>query len=241
MEKKKTRKNRKAYGPKNRPEGNNFSKSKKTGGRRQEAEGRTPARKVTVKPGPMLYPLPSVMVSCGTMENSNIITVGWTGIVNTDPPMTYVSIRKSRFSHQIIRETGEFVINLTSADLTRWCDYCGVKSGRNVDKFKETGLTKEKCQVVRAPMIAESPLNLECVVKEVKELPSHDMFLAEIVSVHIDERLIDEKGKYQFENMDLTAYCHGEYFSLNRKPLGFFGYSVMKPKTRKKLKGKRRP
>ena len=139
MEKKKTRKNRKSYGPKNRPEGNNFSKSKKTGGKRQEAEGRTPARKVTVKPGPMLYPLPSVMVSCGTMENSNIITVGWTGIVNTDPPMTYVSIRKSRFSHQIIRETGEFVINLTSADLTRWCDYCGVKSGRNVDKFKETG------------------------------------------------------------------------------------------------------
>ena len=136
MEKKKTRKNRKSYGPKNRPEGNNFSKSKKTGGRRQEAEGRTPDRKVTVKPGPMLYPLPSVMVSCGTMENSNIITVGWTGIVNTDPPMTYVSIRKSRFSHQIIRETGEFVINLTSADLTRWCDYCGVKSGRNVDKFK---------------------------------------------------------------------------------------------------------
>lgn len=241
MEKKKTRKNRKSYGPKNRPEGNNFSKSKKTGGKRQEAEGRTPARKVTVKPGPMLYPLPSVMVSCGTMENSNIITVGWTGIVNTDPPMTYVSIRKSRFSHQIIRETGEFVINLTSADLTRWCDYCGVKSGRNVDKFKETGLTKEKCQVVRAPMIAESPLSLECVVKEVKELPSHDMFLAEIVSVHIDERLIDEKGKYQFERMNLTAYCHGEYFSLNRKHLGFFGYSVMKPKTRKKLKGKRRP
>lgn len=192
-------------------------------------------KKTEVKPGPMLYPLPPVMVSCGTMDESNILTVAWTGIVNSDPPMTYISVRKSRYSHHIIEERKEFVINLTSRELTKACDLCGVRSGRDMDKFEAAGLTKEAASHVDAPMIADSPISLECVVKGVTELPSHDMFLAEIVAVHIDEELISDEGRYKVEDMDLVSYCHGEYLPVGRKPLGFFGYSIMKPKTRKKL------
>lgn len=191
-------------------------------------------KKISSKPGPMLYPLPAVMVSCGDMEDSNIITIAWTGIVNSNPPMTYVSVQKSRFSHDIILNNGEFVINLVNEDLTKAMDYCGVKSGRDVDKFKETGLTKEPADIVKAPLIAESPVCLECKVLEMKELPSHDMFLAEIVAVHIAEEAVDEKGAYDFAGMHLTAFNHGKYYGVESKPQGFFGYSIMKRKTAKK-------
>lgn len=203
--------------------------------RNTETETPRARKKTEVKPGPMLYPLPPVMVSCGTMEESNILTVAWTGIVNSDPPMTYISVRKSRYSHHIIEERKEFVINLTSRELTKACDLCGVRSGRDMDKFEAAGLTKEAASHVDAPMIAESPISLECVVKGVTELPSHDMFLAEIVAVHIDEELISAEGRYKVEDMDLVSYCHGEYLPVGHRPLGFFGYSIMKPKTRKKL------
>ena len=144
----------------------------------------------------MTAPLPAVMVSCGDMENSNILTIAWTGIINSHPPITYVSVRKERFSHRIISETGEFVINLTTDDLAGAMDFCGVKSGRDTDKFRHLGLTREQGDVVAAPLIAESPVNLECRVIEVKEFPTHDMFIAEIVSVHIDERFVDENGAF---------------------------------------------
>ena len=191
-------------------------------------------KKINAKPGPMLYPLPAVMVSCGDMDNSNIITIAWTGIVNSNPPMTYVSIMKSRHSHDIIEKSGEFVINLVNEDLTKAMDYCGVKSGRDVDKFEEMGLTKELGDVVKVPMIAESPVCLECKLTEVKELPSHDMFLAEIVAVHISEESVDEKGAYDFAGMHLTAFNHGKYYGVEKKEQGFFGYSIMKKKTAKK-------
>ncbi|MBQ6621453.1 MAG: flavin reductase family protein [Mogibacterium sp.] len=179
----------------------------------------------------MLYPIPAVMVSCGDMEQSNILTIAWTGILNSVPPMTYISVRKSRYSHDIIRDSGEFVINLVTEDLARACDYCGVRSGASEDKFREAGLTKAAGEQVSAPMIAESPVNLECRVFEVKELPSHDVFMAEIVAVHVREDLVDEKGAYHFERLDLVSYNHGHYYRVERKSLGRFGFSVMKPKT----------
>ena len=190
--------------------------------------------KISSKPGPLTAPLPAVMVSCGDMETSNIVTVAWTGIINTHPPITYISVRKQRFSHDIIAEKGEFVINLTTTDLVRAMDYCGVKSGRNVDKFAEMHLTREAGDEVSAPMIAESPVNLECKVLEVKEFPTHDMFIAEIVAVHIDEKYVSEDGAYDYGAMDLAAFSHGKYYRLRPQELGFFGYSVMKPKTAKK-------
>ncbi len=196
-------------------------------------------KKISSKPGPMLYPLPAVMVSCGDMEDSNIITIAWTGIVNSDPPMTYVSVKKSRYSHDIILDKGEFVINLVNEDLTKVMDYCGVKSGRDVDKFKEMGLTKEAADIVRAPLIAESPVCLECKVVEVKELPSHDMFLAEIVAVHIAEDAVDANGAYDFAGMHLTAFNHGKYYGVEDRTQGFFGYSIMKRKTAKKKASKK--
>lgn len=190
--------------------------------------------KMKSKPGPMLAPVPAVMVSCGIMQKSNIITIAWTGIINSDPPMTYVSVKKSRYSHDIIEETGEFVINLVTADLAEKMDFCGVRSGRDVDKFEKLGLTCESGDEVEAPMIAESPVNIECRVKDIVRLPSHDMFIAEIVSAHIDERFVDEKGAYDFGSMDLVAFNHGKYYRLMPEELGFFGYSVMKPKTAKR-------
>ncbi|MBK5253798.1 MAG: flavin reductase family protein [Peptostreptococcaceae bacterium] len=194
-----------------------------------------PKKKVSIKPGPMLYPLPAVMVTVGDMEENNIITIAWTGIINTSPPMTYISVKKSRHSHDILSRSREFVINLTTEKTVKATDYVGVKSGRDVDKFKEMSLTPIKADIVKAPMIEEAPINLECKVFEIKELPSHDMFLAEIVAVHIDEDLIDEKGKYCFEDAGLIAFNHGSYYKLSNRKIGGFGYSIMKNKTKKKL------
>ena len=194
--------------------------------------------KIRVKEGPMLYPLPVVMATVGDINESNIITIAWTGIINSNPPMTYISVRKNRYSHDILVENMEFTINLTSEDLVKAMDYCGVNTGKEVNKFKEMKLTKVPADEVKAPLIKESPINLECKVFEIKELPSHDMFLAEIVAVHIDEELIDEKGKYWLEKADLIAFNHGGYYRVNNKPLGRFGYSIMKKKTKKKLNKK---
>jgi len=193
------------------------------------------------KPGTMLNPVPTVMVSCGTLEGKhNIITIAWTGIVNSEPPMTYVSVRKSRYSHQIIEQSGEFVINLPSEDLTFAMDYCGVKSGKDVDKFQTQQLTPVAGDFVACPMIGEAPVNLECVVREVREYPSHDMFVAEIVGVHVEEKYLDAKGKLDFGKMGLICYNHGFYYGLQSKPLGRFGYSVMKPKTKKRIEAAKR-
>lgn len=185
--------------------------------------------KLTWKPGTLLCPVPVVMVSCGTMEQSNIITVAWTGIICSDPAMTYVSIRKERHSYNIIKENMEFVINLTSEDLVRITDYCGVKSGKNEDKFTTCNLTKEKASMLNCPLIKESPVNLECKVEEIKELGSHDMFIAKIVAVNVDEKYIDETGKFDMERCKLAAYSHGQYYKLGEK-IGKFGFSVEKTK-----------
>ena len=174
------------------------------------------------------------MVSCGTMEESNILTIAWTGIINSNPPMTYISVQPRRFSHDIIEKSGEFVINLVPSSLAKAMDFCGVKSGRDIDKFEAQGLTREKADTVSAPLIAESPLNIECKVKDIVRLPSHDMFMAEITAVHVDEKYVDEKGAYDYGAMDLVAYNHGKYYRLMPEELGFFGYSVMKPKTAKR-------
>jgi len=191
-------------------------------------------KKRSIKPGTLLAPVPAVMASLGTMESPNIITIGWTGIVNSEPPMTYISVRKSRYSHDIIEQTGEFVINLTSKDLAFACDWAGVKSGRDFDKFKELNLTAVPCEKLSCPMIGESPINLECKVIEKHKYPSHDMFVAEIVAVHINEELFDEEGRIMFERAGLVAYIHGEYLGVEKKSIGRMGYSVMKPKTRKR-------
>lgn len=180
------------------------------------------------KPGNMLYPLPVVMVSCNRPgETPNIITVAWAGTICSDPAMVSISVRKERYSHSIIEETGEFVINLVTKDLVKATDFCGVRSGKDLDKFKETGLTAEASEKVSAMRIAESPVNIECVVKEVKELGSHDMFIAEVVNVAINDEYMDEKGAFHLNDTDLVAYSHGEYFNLGEK-LGKFGYSVQK-------------
>ena len=188
----------------------------------------------------MLNPVPAVMVSCGNEEKHNIITVAWTGIVNSEPPMTYVSVRKERFSHGIIKENGEFTINITTEDLAFATDFCGVRSGRDVDKFKEMKLTPQPGEKVACPSIKESPVNLECKVREIHEYGSHDMFVADIVNVRVDEKLMDEKGRIRLDLAGLVAYNHGEYFALKRTPLGKFGYSVMKAKTKKRIAGERR-
>ena len=192
------------------------------------------------KPGPLTAPLPAVMVSCGDMENSNIITIAWTGIINSHPPMTYISVMPRRQSHSIISEKREFVINLTTSELAKAMDFCGVRSGRDVDKFDHLGLTREAGDIVSAPMIAESPVNIECKVTDIKEFPSHDMFIAEIVAVHVDEKYVDENGAYDYGSMDLVSFSHGKYYRLRREETGFFGYSVMKPKTAKKRRAAKR-
>ena len=181
------------------------------------------------KPGTFVYPIPAVMVSCGDMEKSNIITVAWTGIINTNPAMCYISVRPERYSYNIIKETGEFVINLTNKELTYATDWCGVKSGKNVDKFKEMKLTKEKCNFVKCPSIKESPVSVECKVKEIKKLGSHHMFMAEVLSINADEKYIDEKGAFDISKCNLVAYANGKYFELGNQ-VGKFGYSVQKKK-----------
>ena len=189
--------------------------------------------KVTWKPGTFLYPLPAVMVSCGDMEKSNIITVSWTGILNTDPAMVYISVRPSRYSYNMIKEKGEFVINLTTKDLAYATDWCGVKTGAKVDKFKEMKLTKEKAKFVKCPMIKESPVSVECKVKEVRELGSHHLFVAEVLAINADEKYIDEKGAFDISKCDLIAYSNGNYYSLGKK-IGRFGFSVQKNKKKTK-------
>ncbi len=187
--------------------------------------------KVAFKPGTMIYPLPAVMVSCGdTPENYNILTVAWTGTICSDPPLCYISVRKERHSHAIISRTKEFVINITTENLAKATDWCGVKSGREFDKFKEMHLTPEQGQIVKAPLIAESPLNIECQVVEIKELGSHDMFIAKVVAVDAEEQLIDKgTGAFQLNHASPLAFSHGKYYGLGEK-IGGFGFSVKKSK-----------
>ena len=185
--------------------------------------------KITWKPGTFVYPIPAVMVSCGTMEKSNIITVAWTGIINTNPAMAYISVRPTRYSYNLIKDQKEFVINLTTKSLTRATDWCGVKSGAKVDKFKEMKLHKEKASIVKCPMIQESPVSVECKVKEIKELGSHTMFIAEVVAINVDEKYIDNKGAFDITKCDLMAYANGNYLAMGKK-LGKFGFSVKKKK-----------
>ncbi len=186
------------------------------------------------KPGNMLYPVPAVMVSCMRPgEKPNIITIAWAGTVCSDPPMVSVSIRPSRYSYDIIRETGEFVINLVTKDITFAADYCGVRSGEHEDKFERMHLTVCESRHVKAPGIAESPVHIECKVKEILPLGSHDMFLAEVVGVTVDETYMDKNGKFHLNSLGLTAYSHGEYFTLGEK-IGKFGYSVEKKSKKKK-------
>lgn len=193
--------------------------------------------KVTWKSGTFIYPLPAIMVSCGTMEESNIITVAWTGIINTDPAMCYISVRPTRHSYEMIKKTGEFVINLTTKDLAYATDWCGVKTGAKVDKFKEMKLTKEKANFVNCPMIKESPVSVECKVKEIRELGSHHMFVAEILGINADEKYINENGAFDISKCDLIAYSNGNYYSLGKK-IGRFGFSVQKKKKTAKKSGK---
>lgn len=182
----------------------------------------------TWKPGNMLYPVPAVMVSCKREgEKPNIITVAWAGTICTSPAMVSISIRPERYSYEIIKETKEFVINLTTEKLVYATDYCGVKSGRDVDKYKEMGLTPLKMDKVNAPGIAESPVNIQCKVTEIKELGSHHMFMAEVVGVTIDDKYMDETGKFDLNKSRLVTYSHGEYYTQGEK-VGSFGYSVKK-------------
>ena len=184
--------------------------------------------KINWKPGNMLYPLPAVMISCAEEgKKPNIITVAWAGTVCSDPVMVSISVRKERFSHDIIKNSGEFVFNLVTEELTYATDYCGVKSGRDVDKFKKCGLTPIAIEGVNAPAIAESPLSLACKVKEIKELGSHDMFIAEVVGVTVDDKYMNKNGKLELNSSKLVTYSHGEYFGLGKK-IGKFGYSVKK-------------
>lgn len=181
------------------------------------------------KPGNMLYPLPAVMVSVGNKQGeTNIITVAWTGTICTNPAMVYISVRPERYSYQMIKESGEFVINLTTEKLVKATDYCGVKSGRDVDKWKEMNLHQVKAETLEySPLISESPVNIECKVVEIKELGSHHMFLANVTAVHADEAYLNEQNKFELNNTGLLAYSHGEYLGLGKK-LGTFGYSIRK-------------
>ena len=195
-------------------------------------------KKLKWKGGTLLAPLPAVMVSCGSMEKPNIITIGWTGIINSDPPKTYVSIRPSRYSYEIIKQTKKFVINLTTEDLARATDYCGVRSGRDENKFEKCGLTAVPAhELDDTPVIAESPVSLECTVTDIVPLGTHDMFLADIVAVDVSPELVDEKGALHLEHAKLIAYSHGDYFALGRK-LGDFGFSVRKKSTAKRRAAK---
>jgi len=189
--------------------------------------------KVIWKPGCFVYPIPAVMVSCGTVENSNIITVAWTGILNTNPAMVYISVRPTRYSYKLIKEQGEFVINLTNEKLVYATDWCGVKTGEKFDKFKEMNLHKEKAKFVKCPLIKESPVSIECKVKEIKELGSHHMFIAEVLSIDADDKYINEKGAFDISKCNLITYANGNYYTLGKK-LGKFGFSVQKNKNRRK-------
>ena len=184
--------------------------------------------KTTFKPGNMLYPVPAVMVSTrGTDGKPNILTIAWAGTVNSDPPMVSISVRKNRYSYKALEETGEFVVNLTTKELVRATDFCGVRSGKDVDKFKECNLTPLESAKISAPGIAEAPVNIECKVISKTDLGTHTMFVAEVVNVTVDDKYMDEKGKFDLAKAEPIAYSHGEYYSLGEK-LGTFGYSVKK-------------
>lgn len=186
------------------------------------------------KPSTMLNPVPVVMVSCSdTAGKPNIITLAWAGTINSDPPMVSISVRKQRYSYELIKQKGQFVINLPTRNLTFATDFCGVKSGKNIDKFEEMKLTPERASKVDVPLIKECPVNLECVVRQIIELGSHDLFLAEVAATNVDEKLLDENGKLNLHKADLICYSHGEYFPLGAS-LGFFGYSVTRRKNLKR-------
>lgn len=191
--------------------------------------------KKTLKGGALLAPLPPTMVSCGDMDDSNIITIGWTGILNTIPPKTYISVRPTRHSYNIIKEKGEFVINLTPSNLVKEADYCGIYTGKKVNKFEKCKLTKIKGTQVDAPMIEECPVNIECRVTDVISLGSHDMFMADILAVNVDEELFDKEGKMRLDKANLVCYAHGEYFELGKR-IGKFGFSTNKKKKHNKKK-----
>lgn len=193
--------------------------------------------KIKWKGGALIAPIPPVMVSCGSAEKPNVLTVAWTGIINTDPPKTYISVRPKRHSYALIKESGEFVINLTTAELVKSADYCGIYTGAKINKFEKCALTPAPSQEVSCPSIAESPLCLECRVSEIIPLGTHDMFLADIVSVSVDESLVDERGALHLDKAHLAAFAHGEYFELGKK-IGTFGFSVKKKK-KKHTSGKR--
>lgn len=195
--------------------------------------------KIKFRGGTLLAPVPPVMVSCGDAEHKNILTVAWTGITNTLPAKTYISVRPSRHSYPIIKEKGEFVINLTPASLVRTADYCGVYTGAKVDKFQKCNLTPVEVEEVSAPLIGECPVSLCCRVSDVIPLGSHDMFLADILAVYVDDALLDQNGKLHLEKADLCAYAHGDYYALG-KMLGHFGFSAAKKKKRPQTGAKKR-
>lgn len=199
-------------------------------GHKKRKDGGAPGERQVWRPGNMLYPIPAVMVSCARPGGRpNIITIAWAGTVCSSPAMVSISVRPERYSYGIIRDTGEFVINLTTKELTRAADFCGVRSGRDVDKFREMKLTAGKASAVSAPIIEESPVNIECRVEQVLELGSHHMFLARVEAVDIDSRYLTESGRFELNKSGLAVYSHGEYFGLGEK-LGSFGYSVKRRK-----------
>lgn len=185
--------------------------------------------KIKWRGGALLAPAPPALVTCGDMEKSNALAVAWTGIINTVPPKTYISVRPGRYSYSMIKESGEFVINLTSADMIKALDGCGMLTGAKVDKFKKFGLEKQEASEVKCPLVAQSPLALECRVTDIIELGSHHMFLADVVAVDVEESLIDQNGKLRLDKANLAAFAHGEYFALGKK-IGDFGFSVRKKK-----------
>ena len=190
------------------------------------------------KAGTFIYPLPAVMVTSGDMEESNIMTVAWTGIINTNPAMCYISVRPERYSYNLIKESGEFIINLTNESLAYATDWCGVRSGKQYDKFKEMNLTKEKAKFVNCPIIKESPVAIECKVKEIKELGSHHMIIADVLSIDADKTYIDKNGAFDISKCNLIAYSNGKYYSMGKK-IGKFGFSVEKNKNKRKNNIKR--
>lgn len=186
--------------------------------------------KINFKPGNMLYPLPAVLISCGDIENaSNLFTVAWAATVCTNPPMVSISVRPERYSYDMIKKSGEFVINLTTKDLAFATDYCGVRSGRDFDKWNDCHLTKERADNVLCPMVKESPVNIECKVSQIQELGSHHMFIADVVAVHVEDSLMDTNNTFHLNDSNLIAYSHGTYLTLG-ETIGHFGYSIQKKK-----------
>lgn len=191
--------------------------------------------KIDLKGSVILNPVPVVLVtSKNKAGKTNVFTVGWTGTINTKPPMLYISVRPERLSYEYIKETMEFVVNLPGSDLVKKVDYCGIRSGKKNDKITEMGFTLKESSNISVPYINDCPINIECKVKNIIPLGTHDMFIAEVVGSHVNKDLFDDKGKIHFENANMMSYCHGEYFPLAKRPTGSFGFSVMKKKTKKR-------